>query len=107
MMVLGSHPWRGADTACEQNLPPPQPLAPPGPFPALGTLRSMLSSQVSLVWEGLPGSGRRTMQVGPFSALGGERGPGQTQPWALSLKNALWDLGFPQQLLLPVQTQRL
>lgn len=47
----------------------------------------MLSSQVSLVWEGLPGSGRRTMQVGPFSAL--EWGETQIRPklGLLTLKN--------------------
>lgn len=33
------------------------------------TLRSMLSSQVSLVFEGLPARGWSTMQVGPCSAL--------------------------------------
>lgn len=41
------------------SVPPPVPL----------TLRSMLSSQVSLVFEGLPVRGWSTMQVGPCSAL--------------------------------------
>lgn len=33
----------------------------------------MLSSQVSLVFEGLPASGWSTMQVGPCSALANEK----------------------------------
>lgn len=54
----------------------------------------MLSSQVSLVWEGLPGIGRRTMQVGPFSAL--VQGEAQVTPklGLFTVKNALWGLGF-------------
>lgn len=40
-------------------------------------LRSMLSSQVSLVLEGLPAKGRSTMQVGPCSALPGKDTSGQ------------------------------
>ena len=38
-------------------------------FAAKLTFRSMLRSHISLVCEGLPGSGRRIIHVGPFSAL--------------------------------------
>lgn len=71
MMVLGSHPWRGADTACEQNLPPPQPLAPPRTPPSPGYL------EVDAEQPGEPGLGGAAGQRAQDHAGGTVLSPGR------------------------------